>query len=199
MAILDKDKIYYFSEFIDLPQPPEEILAELGFQLRIESLELPTANKSNCSVLDALKSSLWKRLQLTPLTSEQARRETLVSPVLFTVAEQLELKLLIEYPVSGKRAKGTVDYLLRGKENLLVIEAKRDDLTRGFTQLAVEMVEMSCPYGALTTGTIWQFAKLEERVIYQDINLYRVPNDLEELIAILLGILGGKENADRNY
>ena len=37
-------------------------------------------------------------------------------------------------------------YLIRGNQTLLVVEAKRDDLTRGFTQLAAEMIELGDCY-----------------------------------------------------
>ncbi|MGF1478283.1 MAG: hypothetical protein ACFB4I_02155 [Cyanophyceae cyanobacterium] len=50
---------------------------------------------------------------------------------------------------------------------VLVIEAKREDLDNGFNQLAVELIALQqwletdqVIYGALTTGTIWQFAIL---------------------------------------
>ncbi|MGF1492316.1 MAG: hypothetical protein ACFBSC_07670 [Microcoleaceae cyanobacterium] len=46
----------------------------------------------------------------------------------------------------------------------MVIAAQRDDLTRGFTQLAVEAIALSmledAPdilYGAVTIGTVWTF------------------------------------------
>ena len=187
MAILDRDRTYLFSQFCEFVQPPEEILAELGYALQVRTLELPSAN-----LLDdfsALQKSLERRLQLTPLTSEQARRETLVAPVLFEVVERLNLRLNIEYPLTGKRGKGTLDYLIRGEKTLLVIEAKRDDLTRGFTQLAVEMTELGDSYGAVTTGNIWQFAQLTGEQIVQDLNLYRVPADLSLLLSVLCGIL----------
>ena len=112
-----------------------------------------------------------------------------MSPILFRVVEQLGLRLNIEYPVSGKRSKGTLDYLIRGQSTLLVVEAKQDDLTRGFTQLAVEMTELGDCYGVITTGNIWQFARLTNHLIIQDLNLYRVPTDVLELMSILFGIL----------
>ncbi|APB32923.1 hypothetical protein GlitD10_0609 [Gloeomargarita lithophora Alchichica-D10] len=176
MAILEKDKTYLFSQFCELPQPPEKILAELGYTLHINTLTFPTQNTILPRIAE-LRSSLEKRIQLTPLTTEQARRETLISPILFAIVELLNLKLLIEYPISGKRGQGSVDYL--------------NDLTRGFTQLAVEMSELGDCYGVLTTGTIWQFAKLKGNAIYQDLNLYRVPNGIVELVSILLGVLAG--------
>ena len=152
----------------------------------MQSIPLP---RHAVSDLSAFQNLLERRIQLTPLTSEQARRETLVSPILFQVVEQLNLRLNIEYPVSGRRSRGNLDYLIRGQETLLVVEAKRDDLTRGFTQLAVEMTEMGNCYGVVTTGNIWQFAKLNGSLIIQDLNLYRVPADVPDLMAVLLGIL----------
>jgi hypothetical protein len=86
---------------------------------------------------------------------------------------------------------------LQGEKSLLVVEAKKDDLTRGFTQLAVEMIalaqveESNILYGAITIGDAWRFGKLEvsESRIIQDITLYRVPDDLEQLTKIMMGIL----------
>ena len=186
MAILEANRIYLFSQFAEFGQPPNEILAELGYELIVQVLSLP---HQPVSALEAFQYSLERRIQLTPLTSEQARREALVSPILFRVVEPLNLRLNIEYPVSGKRSKGTLDYLIRGQNTLLVVEAKRDDLTRGFTQLAAEMIELEDCYGVVTTGNIWQFAQLKGNLITQDLNLYRVPADLTDLIGILTGIL----------
>ncbi|MFM8006786.1 MAG: hypothetical protein ACKO86_18020, partial [Dolichospermum sp.] len=85
--------------------------------------------------------------------------------------------------------------------NFLVIEAKNDDLTKGFTQLAVELIalsqiqEKSILYGAVTIGNIWQFGKLDssEKQINQDINLFKIPGDLDSLFAVIMGILEGVE------
>lgn len=50
-------------------------------------------------------------------------------------------------------------------------------------------------YGAVSIGTIWQFSRCDRQnqIITQDLNLYRVPNDLPELMGILVGILGEEE------
>jgi hypothetical protein len=80
-----------------------------------------------------------------------------------------------------------------------VIEAKQDDLTRGFTQLAVELIALSEAenqaqlYGAVTIGNAWMFGKLDtdKHLITQDITLYKVPDELEQLMAILVGIIQG--------
>ena len=46
-------------------------------------------------------------------------------------------------------------------------------------------------HGAVSTGVIWQFGTLERQTkqITQNLNLYRVPADLEELLRILVAIL----------
>lgn len=80
------------------------------------------------------------------------------------------------------------------------MEAKRDDLTRGFTQLAVEMIALAmlddAPtpiYGAVTIGNVWMFGQLDNatHTITQDIASYTVPDDVVDLIRILVGILEG--------
>jgi hypothetical protein len=140
------------------------------------------------------------------LTSETARRETLVAPVLLEVATQNKAQLRIEYPLNVNHwLKGTLDYLLRSSQTLVVIEAKKDDLTRGFTQLATELIalaesqDLKVLYGAVTIGDAWRFGKLDQKTktITQDIALYTVPGQLEQLLQILVGILQGESLHDQ--
>ena len=85
---------------------------------------------------------------------------------------------------------------------MLIIKGKNDDLTRGFTQLAVELIalaevaENNILYGAVTMGDVWRFGKLNqtEKQITQDINLFKMPDDLKDLGEVLVGILEGVEN-----
>jgi hypothetical protein len=108
--------------------------------------------------------------------------------------------LNIEYPISvSDQLKGSLDYYINKSESLLVIEAKQADLSRGFTQLAVELIaldqwinsEKPMLYGAVTTGEDWRFAiyKRQEKEIIEDIKLYRVPEELTELVRILVAIV----------
>jgi hypothetical protein len=103
------------------------------------------------------------------------------------------------YPLKvNQQLQSNLDYLIRANHSLIVVEAKRDDMTRGFTQLAVEMIALSmleeAPnpiYGAVTIGNVWMFGVLDSstRMITQDIASYAIPDDLEQLIKILVGIL----------
>ncbi|MEO0539916.1 MAG: hypothetical protein AAFZ80_03515 [Cyanobacteria bacterium P01_A01_bin.105] len=197
LNLLQADRSYTFRSYFEMPYEPDEILAEFGYRLVRQTLPLPTAALP-LQTLPDLRRRLESVLPLVSLTSETARRETLVAPILMDVAAACQCQLRIEYPLSVNNwLKGQLNYLLRGQSTVLVIEAKNDDLTRGFTQLAVEMIalaqstEQSQLYGAVTIGNAWNFGRLDHpsRQILQDIALYTVPNDLGALTSGLLGIL----------
>ncbi|NJN30699.1 MAG: hypothetical protein HC824_09940 [Synechococcales cyanobacterium RM1_1_8] len=46
-------------------------------------------------------------------------------------------------------------------------------------------------YGVVSTGNIWQFGQLDraQKRITQDLNLYRLPTDLEDILRILVALL----------
>ena len=92
-----------------------------------------------------------------------------------------------------------MDYLIKSANNLIVIEAKKGDLEKGFNQLAIEMIALdkyednalNLLFGAITLGDIWRFGVLhrQEKLLTKDMNAYVLPADLERLFSILLGIL----------
>ncbi|WP_337907119.1 hypothetical protein [Iningainema tapete] len=138
------------------------------------------------------------------LTNEQSRREMLIAPVMEDLIHYTRAQLRIEYTIKvSNQLQGDLDYLLRTKTNLLVVEAKQEDLTNGFTQMAVELIALDQwekstlveqqpeLFGAVSTGTIWQFGVLhrQEKLITQELTLYRVPTDLEPLTRILVAAL----------
>jgi hypothetical protein len=178
--------------------PPEDILAELGYKLVRTRLSLPKTQKHLDNLLE-LQNRIERTLTRVSLTSETARRETLVAPILIEVATYYcDCQLRIEYPLFvSKWLKGNLDYLLRAEHNLLVVEAKNDDLTRGFTELATELIaiaqieEQPLQYGAVTIGDVWRFGMLDvkSKQIIEDITIYSLPDDLEALIRVLVGIL----------
>jgi hypothetical protein len=50
---------------------------------------------------------------------------------------------------------------------------------------------MPIVYGAVTTGDVWKFGYLDRsrKILYRDINVYAVPENLPLLVSILLGII----------
>lgn len=134
------------------------------------------------------------------LENEITRREFLIAPIIFEVRHITQAKLNSEYWIEiNNQLKGSLDYYLKRKNKLLVVAAKNADLTRAFTQLAVELVAVDMAsetdndviYGAVSTGQEWQFGRLNraEKRFYQDIRTYTVPSNLEEIMRILIGIL----------
>jgi hypothetical protein len=59
------------------------------------------------------------------------------------VLDEVRFKMNIEYTVAGGRLNGTVDYLLRGRHDLVVAGVKNEELERGFGKLAAKMVAVS--------------------------------------------------------
>lgn len=199
IKILQEDQSYTFRSYFELPYEADDILAEFDYTLIKSRLFLPRTTKL-LNQLPELKQRMEATLPFISLSNETARRETLVSPILLDVIRYCQCQLRIEYPLTvNKRLKGNLDYLLRSQNSLLVIEAKNDDLTRGFTQLAVELIalsqveEQSLLYGAVTIGNVWQFGKLDcnQLQITQDISLFKVPDDLDDLVSVIVGILDG--------
>ena len=129
-----------------------------------------------------------------------ANRNDLYHTQAITVLANVNEPLITTWAVVTEQLKGSLDYYLYADQKLLVVEAKNADLARGFTQLAVELVAIDAwtdsqernLQGAVSTGDIWQFGLLnrESKQITQDINLYRVLADIEDLLRIFVAILG---------
>ena len=154
-------------------------------------------------MFDYLSSQIEDHLIHISLENEITRREFLIAPILSFVRQLTQAKLNSEYWFEvSHQLKGSLDYYLRHENDLLVVEAKNADLTRAFAQLAVEMIaldkaeetENEIIYGAVSTGQEWQFGKLDRtnKVFYQGINVLVLPNNLEEILRILIGILENK-------
>jgi hypothetical protein len=198
-VILQAGQSYTFRQYFEMTYEPDDILAEFGYTLQRSLLSLPQST-ADLNRLDDLKARIVESLPYISLTSEAARRELLIAPILLDVVHYTHAQLRLEYPLTvTEQLKGSLDYYLYSVGKLLVIEAKNADLARGFTQLAVELIalgqwidnETPILQGAVSTGDIWQFGILhrEQKQIQQGLTLYRVPDDLESLIRILVKIL----------
>ena len=199
VPILDPEKSYTFRSYFEMAYEPEDILAELGYSFGRRNLSLPQF-EGPLDRLENLKSRIAESLPYVSLTSEAARRELLIAPILLDVLHYTQAQLRIEYPLKvNDRLKGDLDYYLYTRSKILVVAAKNADLSRGFTQLAVELIAMDIwtdddePIltGAVSTGDIWQFGQCDrtQKQITQDLNLYRVPSDLDPLLRIIVAVL----------
>ena len=197
--IIQSDRSYTFADYFKLNFAPQDILAYFGASLQRQSLQLP-CYEGPLDRLTDLRTRIEESLPRLSLTSEMARREFLIAPVLTDVLHYTQATLNVEYPVAvSDQLKGSLDYLLQHQQTFLVIEAENQDLERGFVQLAIELIaldrwiESDQPVlqGAISTGNIWQFGQFNRQScgVTQDLDLYRVPADLEDLLRILVKIL----------
>ncbi|MBO1058940.1 MAG: hypothetical protein HEQ27_21515 [Dolichospermum sp. JUN01] len=199
IQIIDSNQSYTFADYFKLNYEPDEIIGYFGYNFQSQSLTLPTTQQ-NLERLTDLKNRIEESLPYISLTSETARREFLIAPVIMELIHYTHAKVRVEYGLNiNNQLKGVVDYYIKADNQLLVIEAKNADLERGIVQLAVELIAFDnwspidhpILYGAVSIGNIWQFVILhrESKEITQDLNLYRVPNDLETLMKILVALM----------
>lgn len=199
--VLSPHESYTFSKYFELPFSIQDIVADLGYRFQRKTLNLPTDSGIQ-SRLESLVAYLNRNLKWVRPVAEITRREIFIFPILAELCDYLEVMLNDEYALSiNQWLKGNLDYYIEtpNQSRLLVIEAKQSDLTRGFTQLAAELIALDLwpstqgetVYGAVTTGDIWRFGQLDraQRLVFEDTALYRVPDELGQILAMLAGIL----------
>jgi hypothetical protein len=208
--VLDPSQSYTFSKYFDLPYAPQDILEDLGCTLeRTDLNDLPYSNIPLAWLVE-LSESLRRRLRRVNITTEQARREALIFPLIDQICDQLNYPLNIEYALNVSNwLKGSFDYYIPSPHNLVIIEAKQSDLTKGFVQLAVELIAldrwvnhtMPILYGAVSTGEIWKFGTLhrDDCKVTEYLPLHPIPQELEFVTRTLIGILQAEPLTDCHH
>jgi len=195
----DPERCDPFSNYFELGLTADDLVAELGYTFERKFLTLPQYSDDLNRIAD-LKQRIEEILPYLDLENEAIRREMLIAPIISDLIRHSRAKLRIEYSIRvDNRLQVKLDYLLRSTHNLIVVEAKQADMRRGFAQLAAEMIALDqwtdSPQteilGAVTTGNIWQFCVLDRRSksICEGVNLYRLTEELEMIIRILLARL----------
>ena len=200
MKILAPNLPYTFSNLFELKMPADELSYEFVYSLAKKKLNLPQYHEE-LDRLDELRSRIEEVLPYVDLSNETSRREILIGRIVTEVVHYTKVQLRIEYPITvSQQLQGYLDYLFRGETELLVIEAKRQDLDYGMTQLVAEMIaldkwdrtpDQEILIGSVTTGKLWEFALLNrsQKHIEQGLESYRVPEDIEPLMRILVQAL----------
>lgn len=200
IQILDPTKSYTFSKIFELKIPADELAQHFGYSLSKRKLNLDQYSKP-LDRLEELQERIEEVLPYVDLSNETSRREVLISRIVLDLVHYTKAQLRIEYPVNvTEQLQGYLDYLLRSQTELIVIEAKRQDLDYGMTQLIAEMIALDqwertsdqpTMLGAVTTGKVWEFALLERgsKSIAQGLESYRVPEDVAPLMRILVQAL----------
>ena len=200
-VIFKEEKKYTFSDYFDFTNPTEEIANAFGYSFTTKILDLPVATDIDKDVIVTLQEDFYEILSKITLNSEIAKRDFMIAPVLWGVIRYAKAKINVEYQIDiDNRLSGSLDYLIRSNQEIIVIEAKKGDIDKGFNQLIAEMIALdmyeeeglpSSLYGAVSIGELWRFGILDrkEKNIYRDLHTYRVPEDIEKVFMVILGIL----------
>ena len=203
-SIFIENQKYTFKDYFEFSHPVEEIVAELGYSYSLGMINLPQCKNINVEAIQLLQSNYYKVLPKINLNSEAAKREFLVAPILFEVAKVTDAKISLEYPLNiDNKLSGYLDYFIRSQQTLIIIEAKKGDIDRGFNQLSAELIALDkyeaegklFLYGAITIGEMWIFTVLDRKSqhITKDIHNYTIPEDVETIFNILVGIVSVHE------
>ena len=147
--------------------------------------------------------------------TEKARSELIVTDVLFQLREHFNRRISffsgIEFSVDTEQGlTGVCDFLVSLSPILsfleapiiILVEAKRENLTTGFGQCAAEMIAAqrfnkekgnNIPhiYGATTSGTEWRFLKLEGVRLHIDRTVYPIAQS-DKILGILASMVEQK-------
>lgn len=150
------------------------------------------------NVLDFWFSVIKENLQdKSNYVSEYSICETIIRPILDIVAKKHLLKVWSHVAYNVDKEKGLIgepDYLIAARNKyggmkrpaLCIIEAKKDNFDDAWTQALAEMVASSilgtttC-YGITTSGSTWQFGKLNNNVFIIDPTSISATNNLQQL------------------
>jgi hypothetical protein len=139
--------------------------------------------------------------------TEKARSEFIIAPILAELTEithhSISLFSGIDFTVDRQHGlSGRCDFLISASPIqysltapvLALVEAKNDNINSGLGQCMAEMVAAQIfnqkentertIYGAVSTGSVWHFLKLEQNRIYIDKQTYFIDS-----LDLLLGVL----------
>lgn len=140
--------------------------------------------------------------------TEKARSELIVANVLFELLEQFDYRISffsgIDFNVDVEKGlTGVSDFLVSLSPEqfylqapiIILVEAKKEDPKFGLGQCVAEMIaaqrfnadkgnDILRIYGAATTGTEWQFLKLEEKCLHIDMTIYSIAQ-CDKILGIL--------------
>ena len=157
-----------------------------------------------------LRETLRFNLPLaTAINTEKARSELIVTPVLVEILKQCKPNISlfsgIDFMVDKSLGlNGICDYIISlSPEQLMldapliaIVEAKNDNLKSGLGQCISEMQaakiynqnqgrNLSSIYGAVTTGSLWNFLRLADEKVWVDADEYHISN-ASKIIGIFL-------------
>lgn len=163
-----------------------------------------------------LNTALERNVPLAfAMGTEKAKSELIVSAILVELWEHFDRSISffsgIDFNVDAEEGlTGICDFLVSLSSTqfhvetpiILLVEAKRDNLTAGLGQCVAEMVaaqrfnaergnDIPCVYGALTSGIDWIFLKLAGKKLELDMAAYQIAQ-CDKILGILANMVAQK-------
>ncbi|MGF1522292.1 MAG: hypothetical protein ACFBSF_08245 [Leptolyngbyaceae cyanobacterium] len=158
---------------------------------------------------DLLSETLAYNVPLAlAVNTEKSRSELIIAPILLELRRQSESKISffsgIEFNIDPTLGlNGVCDFILSFASDQLIVtapvvtivEAKKENLNAGLGQCMAEMFaaqrfnekeERNIPeiYGAVTTGNLWKFLRLKQKIVEIDLTEYSV-HQINQILGIL--------------
>ena len=159
------------------------------------------------------------------INTEKARSEMIIAPILLDVTQKLQPQISLfsgkDLTVdSSQELNGECDFIISLSPQQLfitapiitLVEAKKEDIIGGLGQCAAQMLgaqifnqqkgnQISSVYGAVTTGTVWRFLRLSDRLLDIDNKEYYI-SDVCKILGIFHWIISSerekiKEKSER--
>ncbi len=187
-----------------------------AFQLEIVESAGIFSEASTVVPQDRFMVELAEKVELAISSgTEKARSELIVTDVLFELRKHFNRRISffsgIEFSVDAEQGlTGVCDFLVSLSPILsfleapviILVEAKRENLTTGLGQCAAEMLAaqrfntekgnaIPCIYGATTSGTEWRFLKLEGARLHIDRAVYPIAQ-CDKILGILSSMVEQK-------
>jgi len=193
---------YSFSDYFKMNINAKDLAQLFGYKFCIDKVEFKQdilSDDLNKFIKDFEKNFNKIKTKIN-LNSEIAKREFLVSPIIYELVKSIDIDVDIEANTYfDKTLRGSIDYVLNNNNNILIaIEAKNSEIEKGISQLVSELIAIDKIiessdkpiYGAVTIGYSWCFLVLDRKnkEITQHID-YIYIKELEKIIKILVGIL----------
>lgn len=184
------------------------------FSLTVRETAQPLVKYSPVNPSPFLQAVLERELAWAiAVGTKKARSEASILQLLLEVREQLDRQISVfsgrEFNVDASRGlNGYCDYLIsRATQQTVitapaavVVEAKKGDLSLGLGQCTAEMVaaqtfnqqrDRPLPkiYGAVSSGTLWQFLMLQELELTIELTEYSLP-PVDTVLGLLISLTG---------
>jgi hypothetical protein len=164
-------------------------------------------------ISDLLRQILQENVPLAlDISTEKARSEFIIAPVLSEVRRQLDHRISlfsgVEFNVNPEQGlRGVCDFLLSlsplqltiQAPVVMVVEAKNENVKQGISQCIAEMLAaqqfnherhnaIETVSGVVTTGSAWKFLRLTGTSVMVDTTEYHI-SQVERIVGILVAML----------